>query len=143
MPLAPSPVAAELIDGGLGQRVAGAGAYITWNDPVYAECDLHRGLGYDVLNANGIVPVANTDQYFQTSGSNDATWWGTPNGRPNSSGFVAEIAYLPGGKPDSSITWGNVRLAVPYITDFRFDGASNNASANNTLYFSARVAAHF
>ena len=41
----------------LGQRVAGAGAYVMWNDLIYAEFDLYRGLGYDVLNATGIVPV--------------------------------------------------------------------------------------
>ena len=61
-PLAPTPMAATLIDGGLGQRVLGAGAYAMWNDLVYAEFDLYRGLGYDVLNATGIVPVANTDK---------------------------------------------------------------------------------
>ena len=61
-PLAPMPMAATLIDGGLGQRVSGAGAYTMWNGLVYAEFDLYRGLGYDVLNATGIVPVADTDK---------------------------------------------------------------------------------
>jgi hypothetical protein len=259
-PLAPSPRAATLIDGGLGQRVAGAGGYIMWNDLVYAEFDLYRGLGYDVLNATGIVPVANTDktqgvipywrfalqknsgrsyfqvgtyglnasvspggvdipghvdqftdlaldanyqftfnpknvtsdmisahttlihedawlgasqiiggsrpfhgldtfradvsysfgatvtpsiQYFQTKGTNDTLYWGTPNGSPNSKGMIAEIAYVPWGKPDSFITWGNVRFAVQYINYFRFDGTTNGASANNALYFSVWAATHF
>ncbi len=259
-PLAPSPMAAALIDGGLGQRVLGAGAYTMWNDLVYAEFDLYRGLGYDVLNATGIVPVANTDktqgvipywrlalqqdfgrhyvqvgtyglngrvspggidipghvdeftdlavdanyqfyfnsknvtsdvisahatmihenawlgasqiiagsrpyhgmdtfradvsysigatvtpsiQYFQTNGTADAAYWGTPNGSPNSSGIIAEIAYVPWGKPDSFISWGNVRFALQYISYFRFDGVSNNAAANNALYLSIWAAAHF
>ena len=259
-PLAPSPIAAALIDGGLGQRVAGVGAYAMWNDLVYVEFDVYRGLGYDVLNATGQVPVANTDktqgaipywrlalqqnlgrqyvefgtyglngnvspggvaipghvdrftdlaldanyqftfnpksvvsdmisahatfihedarlgasqiiggaqpfhgldtfradvsysfgatvtpsiQYFKTNGSNDAAYWRTPNGRPDSSGMIAEIAYVPWGKPDSFITWGNVRLAVQYISYFRFDGVTNNAGANNALYFSVWGAAHF
>jgi hypothetical protein len=259
-PLAPAPMAATLIDGGLGQRVAGAGAYAMWNDLVYAELDLYRGLGYDVLNATGIVPTAGTDktqgmipywrlalqketgrnyfefgtyglnagvspggieipghvdqftdlaldanyqfrfnpknvvsdmisahatlihedawpgasqiisgslpfhgldtfradmsysfgatitptiQYFQTNGTSDAAYWGTPNGSPNSSGMIAEVAYVPWGKPDSFITWGNVRLAVQYISYFRFDGVTNNATANNALYFSLWAAAHF
>jgi len=259
-PLAPTPTAATLIDGGLGQRVAGAGAYAMWNDLVYSEFDLYRGLGYDVLNATGIVPVAGTDktegvipywrlalqqqmgrhyaefgtyglnasvnpggvdipghvdqftdlaldanyqftfnprnvvsdmisahatlihedgwlgasqiingavpfhgldtfradvsysfgatvtpsiQYFQTKGTSDAAYFGTPNGSPNTSGMIAEVAYVPWGKPDSFITWGNVRLAVQYVSYFRFDGESNNAAANNALYFSVWAAAHF
>jgi len=259
-PLAPTPMASTLIDGGLGQRVLGAGAYAMWKDLVYAEFDLYRGLGYDVLNATGIVPVANTDktqgpipywrlalqqtigrqyfqagtyglnasvspggvevpgqvdqftdlgldanyqftfnpksvvsdmvsahatmihesgwlgasqaisgavpfhgldtfradmsysfgatvtpsvQYFQTHGTSDAAYWGTPNGSPNSSGMIAEIAYVPWGKPDSFISWGNVRLAVQYVSYFRFDGVTTNASANNALYFSVWAAAHF
>jgi hypothetical protein len=254
--LAPTPMAAALIDGGLGQRVLGAGAYTMWNDLLYAEFDLYRGLGYDVLNATGIVPVANTDktrgvipywrlavqqnvgrsyyqfgtyglnanvlpggvdvpghsdqftdlaldanyqftfnprnvtsdmisahttlihedawlgasqiiagarpfhgldtfradvsysigatikpsfQYFQTTGTSDAAYWGTPN----SSGMIAEVAYVPWGKPDSFIGWGNVRLAAQYVSYFRFDGATNNASANNALYLSVWAAAHF
>ncbi len=258
-PLAPTPLAATLIDGGLGQRVVGAGAYLMWNDLVYAEFDLYRGLGRDVLNATGIVPVAGTDkttgaipywrlalqkdfgrhylefgtyglnanvwpggvetgladqftdtaldanyqftfnaknvtsdmvsahatlvhedasllasqaingarsshglntfradvsysfsatitpsiQYFQTNGTNDAAYWATPNGSPNSSGVIAEIAYVPWGKPDSWISWGNVRFAVQYVSYFRFDGMTNNAAANNALYFSVWAAAHF
>ena len=259
-PLAPAPVAATLIDGGLGQRVAGAGAYAMWDDLIYAEFDLYRGLGYDMLNATGIVPVSGTDktqgvipywrlavqqeigrhymefgtyglnanvapggveipghsdqftdlaldanyqfrfnlrdvtsdmisahatmihedgwlgasqiingavpfhgldtfradvsysigatvtpsiQYFQTKGTSDAAYWGTPNGSPNSSGMIAEIAYVPWGKPDSFIAWGNVRLAVQYVSYFRFDGVTNNAAANNALYFSVWAAAHF
>jgi hypothetical protein len=263
--LAPTPLAATLIDGGLGQRVVGGGGYAMWNDLVYLETDLYRGLGTDVLNATGIVPVASADktrgaipywrlalqqnfgrsyievgtygltasvlpgtidgsgidiggatdrftdtaldanyqfifnpknvtsdmisahatlihedaslkasemilgaqrahgldtfradvsysvaatitptlQYFQTRGTGDAAYWGTANGSPNSSGVVAEIAYVPWGKPDSWISWGNIRFAVQYVSYFRFDGASHNASSNNALYLSVWAAAHF
>ncbi len=258
--LAPTPLAATLIDGGLGQRVAGGGTYMMWNDLVYAEVDVYRGLGYDVLNATGIVPVAGTDktrglipywrlalqqnfgrsyvelgtyglsasvepggidvpgaadwftdsaldanyqfvfnpksvtsdmisahatvihedaslkasaalvgaqqthelntfradvsysiaatvtptiQYFQTVGTTDAAYWGTPNGSANSSGVIAEIAFVPFGKPDSFISWGNIRFAVQYVSYFRFDGSSHAAAANNALYFSVWAAAHF
>ena len=250
-PLAPTPLAAALIDGGLGQRVLGGGAYAMWNDLVYVEADLYRGEGYDMLNATGIVPVAGTDktrglipywriavqrdfgrhylqagayglsasvlpggvdiagladhftdaaldanyqfvldpksvvsdmisahatlihedasldasqalvgalkshtlntfradvsysigatitptiQYFQTSGTSDAAYWGTPSGSPNSSGIIAEIAYVPWGKPGSLIAWGNIRFAAQYVNYFRFDGETRNASANNALY---------
>jgi hypothetical protein len=258
-PLAPSPLASTVIDGKLGQRVLGGGGYLMWNDLVYSEFNLYRGLGYDVLNATGVVPVAGTDkttgaipywrlavqhdfgrhyaqvgtygltadvlpagietgftdhftdvavdanyqfiwnpknvtsdmisahatvihedaslrasqalvgareshglntfradvsysfaatvtpsiQYFQTNGTNDAAYWGTRNGSPNSSGIITEIAYVPWGKPDSWISWGNVRFAVQYVSYFRFDGSTNNAAANNALYFSVWAAAHF
>jgi hypothetical protein len=258
-PLAPTPLASALIDGGLSQRVAGGGAYAMWNDLLYAEVDLYRGLGYDVLNATGIVPVYGSDktkglipywrlalqqnvgrhyfefgtygltasvlpggldvgyanqvtdaaldanyqfrfdlknvtsdmisahatwiaenattkasqiilgsnpterlntfradvsysfgatitptiQYFQTAGSSDMAYWGTPSGSPNSSGVVAEIAYVPFGKPDSIISWGNIRFAIQYVNYFRFDGGTHNATGNNALYLSVWAATHF
>jgi len=258
--LSPTPVASALIDGALGQRVVGGGAYAMWNDLVYIEADMYRGLGYDVLNATGIVPVADTDktrgaipywrlalqqdfgrnyvelggygltasvepgganlggpvdqftdsaldanwqfifdkrsvvsdmlsahatfihedanlaasellldarkphalnefradisyslaatitptiQYFQSTGTTDANYWGTPNGSPNTSGIIAEIAYVPFGKPDSFISWGNIRFAVQYVDYFRFNGQTQGATANNALYFSVWAAAHF
>jgi hypothetical protein len=59
--VAPTPNAATLIDGGLSQQVAGAGAYLMWNDFAYLEVTLYKGLGRDVRNALGVVPVAGTD----------------------------------------------------------------------------------
>lgn len=56
-PLAPTPMAATLVDGGLGQRVAGAGAYILWNDLLYVEADLYKGLNVSALRAVGQVPI--------------------------------------------------------------------------------------
>lgn len=258
--LAPTPMAAALIDGGLGQRVVGAGAYAMWSDLVYAEADVYRGLGYDVLNATGIVPVAQSDktrgaipywrltlqrdfgrsyielgtfgltasvlpggvdipgrsdrftdtaldatyqftvdprsvvgdmvsahatliherailgasnivvgarkshvldtvradvsysigatftpsiQYFQTEGTQDPAYWATPSGKPNSRGMIAELAFVPWGKPNSPVSWANIRFAVQYVDYFRFDGAGRHASASNALYASVWAAAHF
>jgi hypothetical protein len=59
--LAPSPAAASLIDGGLAQTVLGAGAYALWNNLVYAEADVYKGLGRDVRNALGTVPVSGSN----------------------------------------------------------------------------------
>lgn len=59
--LAPTPAAATLIDGGLAQTVMGGGAYALWNNLVYAEADVYSGLGRDVRNALGAVPVAGTN----------------------------------------------------------------------------------
>ena len=59
--VAPAPSATPLIDGGLSQQVAGTGAYLMWNDLAYLEVTLYKGLGRDVRNALGVVPVAGTD----------------------------------------------------------------------------------
>ena len=40
--VAPTPAAATLIDGGLGQAVAGLGAYAFWNSLLYGEATLYR-----------------------------------------------------------------------------------------------------
>ena len=40
--VAPTPAAAPLIDGGLGQRVAGLGAYGLWNNLLYGEISAYR-----------------------------------------------------------------------------------------------------
>jgi hypothetical protein len=57
--LAPTPAAATLIEGGLAQQVAGAGAYAFWNRLVYAELDLYRTLSPRTLTTLGI-PAAGT-----------------------------------------------------------------------------------
>jgi hypothetical protein len=54
-PLAPTPMAATLIDGGLSQRAAGAGAYLLWDDLLYVESDLYKGFDTEALNAVGQV----------------------------------------------------------------------------------------
>jgi hypothetical protein len=259
-PLARTPAAATRIDGSFAQYVLGLGAYVMWNDWVYTEADLYRGLGRDIRNALGTVPVAGTDsvvdtapywrlavqhdlgranwevgtygiaahilpggaspsgktdsftdiaadanwqfslnplkidsdiisthatvihedqnlaasvllnsanrhgnlttlradasysiaatvtpsvQLFRTAGSDNAAYWSTPTGRPDSDGAILEVAYAPFGKPDSSIKWGNLRLAVQYVLYGRFDGQTQGASHNDTLYLSAWAAWHF
>jgi hypothetical protein len=72
-------------------------------------------------------------QYFSTWGSNDAAYWGTPNGSPNSSGFKAELAYVPLGKSDSFTRLYNARLALQYTAYARFNGTREGASDNNAL----------
>jgi hypothetical protein len=63
-PLAPTPMAATLVDGGLAQRVVGAGAYVLWNDLLYLESDVYKGLDTNALQAVGQVPV---DAGYQTT----------------------------------------------------------------------------
>jgi hypothetical protein len=53
---APPPTAATLVDGGLGQRVAGVGVYTLWNDLLYLESDAYKGLSAPTMTALGQVP---------------------------------------------------------------------------------------
>jgi hypothetical protein len=61
--LAPTPAAATLADGGLAQVVLGAGGYSLWDELLYTEFDVYKGLGRDVRNALGAVPVAGSNSY--------------------------------------------------------------------------------
>jgi hypothetical protein len=258
--LAPTPIAATLVDGGLGQRVAGVGGYAAWHNLLYLEADAYKGLTPAVLEATGIVPVAGTDltrglipygrlalmqdwgghhvelgayglaadvfpggvkqfgltdhlsdlgfdanyqfiadpskvtsdmlsahatyihevgrleasqtisgallnhsldtfrvdvsysfaatvtptfQYFRTSGTADANYWSTPSGSPNSEGMIFEVAYVPWGKPDSPYPGLNTRLAVQYVDYLRFDGSSESASRNNSVFVSLWTGVRF
>lgn len=80
--------------------------------------------------------------YFSTTGSADSGLYGTDadgNARtPNSSGWIAELDYLP---------IQNIRLMLQYTAYNKFDGASTNydgngrnARDNNTLFFNVWVA---
>ena len=101
----------------------------------------------DVLRADVsysfAATVTPTIQYFQARGRADPFAWSTPNGSPNSSGIIAEIAYVPFGKPDSLIAWGNIRIAAQYVSYFKFDGRTAGASGNNALYLSVWAATRF
>jgi hypothetical protein len=79
-------------------------------------------------------------QLFHTSGSNDPAFFDTGSGRPNSDGYVVELAYVPWGKPGSPVSWANARFTAQYVGYSKFDGARRGASENNTLYLSARFA---
>lgn len=82
-----------------------------------------------------------TLQYFRTSGTADPVrWTATPAGIPDSNGWIAEFDFVPWGKPDSSAEWYNARAALQYVAYSKFDGATADASANNTLYFSLALA---
>ena len=59
--LAPAPAASTIIDGGLSQVVLGGGGYALWNDLIYAEADVYKGLGRGIRNALGVVPVSGTN----------------------------------------------------------------------------------
>ncbi len=69
--------------------------------------------------------------FFNLTGSTDATYFGSVNGKPDSTGGDVEVDYLP---------WLNVKLGLSYTAYFKFNGASSNydgagrnASDNNML----------
>jgi hypothetical protein len=86
--------------------------------------------------------------YFSTTGNADAILYPanpmsagvvtSANGKPNTSGTIVELDYLP---------WLNVKLSVQYTNYLRFNGGNMNydglgrdASDNNTLYLLAWLA---
>ncbi|MDA8230049.1 MAG: hypothetical protein M0006_01785 [Magnetospirillum sp.] len=82
-----------------------------------------------------------TFQYFQILGNSDpGRWISSPNGSPNTRGYITELAYVPFGKPDSPINWGNLRLQLQYVGYTEFNGTSAHASDNNTLYLNVWIA---
>ena len=83
--------------------------------------------------------VVLTGQYFDIWGSADAVLYPDgPNGSPNANGFVAEIAYIPFISSHSPIwPWANVRLGLKYTYFNEFNGTTQGAQDNNTLFLYA------
>ena len=79
-------------------------------------------------------------QYFTTWGSNDAAYWGTANGSPDSSGFKIELAYVPLGKSDSFTRLYNARITLQYTAYTKFDGTRQGASGNDALLVLFQIA---
>jgi hypothetical protein len=76
--------------------------------------------------------------YFSTTGSSDASLYapaavsGSANNRPDTTGYILEVNYLP---------WLNTKLQAQYTGYQKFngqktnyDGSGRNASNNNTMY---------
>jgi hypothetical protein len=103
--LAPTPVAASLVDGGLGQRVGGFGGYLLWSNLLYLEADAYKGLSPDALQATGIVPVAGADltrgtiPYGRLALMQD---WGGHHVELGAYGLAADI--FPGGVEQFGLT---------------------------------------
>lgn len=75
--------------------------------------------------------------YFNTSGTEDADVVGSATGKPNSSGLLYQIEYLP---------WYNTKFSIQYVTYNKFDGSSKNydgmgrnAANNNAIYLLAWI----
>ena len=79
---------------------------------------------------------------FISKGSEDATLYGNPSGKPDSSATITQFDVTPFGKDGSpGSPYLNIRLFVQYTAYDKFDGAAKNydglgrnASDNNTLF---------
>jgi len=96
------------------------------------------------LQASGAFGADNrvvfTGQYFNTWGTPDAILYaGLASGlSPDSSGWIAEIAYIPYGVSKApGWPWANARIGLQYTWYDKFDGTSNGAHNNNTLFLYA------
>ncbi|HYX07598.1 MAG TPA: hypothetical protein VE912_12780 [Bacteroidales bacterium] len=93
-------------------------------------------LNFNSFNINGNLYLKNgvgaTMGYFATSGTADPLTVASLNNKPNSSGFIFQLQYLP---------WYNTKFALQYTLYNKFDGGTNNYDGsgrsmtdNNMLY---------
>lgn len=88
-------------------------------------------------------------QYFKVNGSHDEVAYAdSPEGSPNSEGFIFEFDYLPFNKGVGPAFWSrsNVKFSAQYTVYKRFNGSTINvdgtgrrAKDNNTLYLMAWI----
>ncbi len=116
-PLAPTPSAAALIDGGLAQQVAGLGAYAFWKKTLYFELAdyrtanvaanaFRRGLPYN--DPGGVLAVTNTNPYWRLAYARD---WGANSVMVGTYGMVGNVY------PDNL----NTTTPTDRYTDVAFD----------------------
>jgi hypothetical protein len=121
--LAPTPTASTLVDGGLGQRVAGVGAYTLWNDLLYLESDIYSGLNAPTLRALGQIP-GDGDQpaafvpYGRVALIKD---WGSKEHHAEIGAYGLSANVVPGGDQTLGFTVRKTDLALDatyqYISD--------------------------
>lgn len=135
-PLAPTPEAAALIDGGLAQQVVGLGAYGFRNGLVYAELTGYRTLSVRTLTTLGQNSTG-------TSGSSGVTpyWrfavqptWGQHSLEVGTFGLTAAVF------PQRITASGTDRLTdVGFDTQYQFVGDRDRISFSGELHRPGRV----
>jgi len=124
-PLAQTPAAATLIDGGLAQQVAGIGAYAFWQKTLYGEIASYRtaNVAGNLLRAGtpyntpgGVITVNNFNPYWRFAFAHD---WGPNSIMFGTYGMVANV--FPDNLSTSTPTDRYRDIAVDaqyqYITD--------------------------
>ncbi len=98
----------------------------------------------NVFRADAIYSYDNTwtpgVEYFRTTGTSDPRFFRNPVGRPDTEGYVLELAYVPLGKPNSVVNWANARFNLRWVEYTRFNGNRAGASDSNTIYVGAAFA---
>ncbi len=79
-----------------------------------------------------LVPAV---QYFRIAGNTDSVRLGTLNGSPNSSGFIAELAYVAPDDSPSVLSAFDLRLSLQFVAYSKFDGSSRDSAANDAVLF--------
>ena len=94
-PLASTPVAATLIDGGLAQQAAGIGGYLFWKKTLYGELSFYRTAdgafsilrqGQDIHTDGGVAALKGYNPYWRFAYSHD---WGPNSVMVGTYGIVA------------------------------------------------------
>jgi len=95
-PLASTPAAATLIDGGLEEQVAGLGGYVFWKKSLYAEVSFYRTAdgafsilrqGQDFHTDGGVAALKGYNPYWRLAYSHD---WGPNSVMVGTYGLVAD-----------------------------------------------------
>ena len=96
-PLANTPAAASIIDGGLAQQVVGLGAYAWWQKTIYAEFSSYRTanvlgnafrLGLPINSPGGVYTVSNFNPYWRLAYTRE---WGPNSIMVGTYGMVANV----------------------------------------------------
>ncbi|MHC2467691.1 hypothetical protein ACVIHD_006703 [Bradyrhizobium embrapense] len=83
-----------------------------------------------------------TGQYFKIWGTPDANLYsvggGFANNSPNSSGWMAELDYIPFGMGKApGWPWFNAKIGLQYVYYNKFNGTTLGAQDNNTVFLHA------
>ena len=102
--VAPTPAASTLIDGGLGQQVAGLGAYSLYNSTLYTELTAYRSApqGAEVpLGANATNTTKGVIPYWRVALQHE---WPSTYGEIGTYGFAARLFPAGVGGPTNDYT---------------------------------------
>lgn len=95
------------------------------------------------LTYGGDNRIVLTGQHFQIWGTPDALAYGSlASGlSPDSSGYIAEIAFIPFGTSQAPLwPWFNARVGLQYTWYEKFEGTSIGARDHNTFFLYAWLA---
>jgi hypothetical protein len=135
--LVPTPAASALVDGGLGQRVGGVGVYTVWNDLLYLESDVYKGLSPETMRALGQLPD-DGDQtttfipYARVALMKD---WGSKSHYAEIGAYALSASVVPGGDQTQGFGVRKTDVALDATYQFLSDAAkvtSDRLSAHAT-----------